>query len=142
MELNGALSNPVETDRAVLARLTAVREALLREAKAMPERGQRMLPARARPLRAAVEAIVMRSTEPVRVRDVCVALTELGFEPLQPHAVRKTLHDGSRSAKPRFRRVGWGLYESAVTETDSTVTQPQRLLEAAVYSGRHRRSNA
>jgi hypothetical protein len=120
MELNGALSNPVETDNGQLARLTAVRETLLREARATPELEPRVLPARGHPVRAAVEAIVRQSREPLRVRDVCVALAELGFERLHPDSVRKTLHDGSRSAKPRFRRVGWGLYESALTEPDST----------------------
>jgi hypothetical protein len=120
VELNGALSNPLERDKDLLARLTATRATLLRETEALSEHEPRVLPARAHPVRAAVEGIVSRSTEPRRVRDVCAALVELGFEPLHPDSVRKTLHDGSRSAKPRFRRVGWGLYENAVTEADST----------------------
>ena len=31
--------------------------------------------------------------------------------PFDKASVRKTLHDGSRGQKPRFRRIGWGLYE-------------------------------
>ena len=38
---------------------------------------------------------------------------ERGVGPFDKASVRKTLHDGSRGASPLYRRIGWGLYESA-----------------------------
>ena len=62
-------------------------------------------------VQAVVGAIVEAAGRPLRVRDVCAELAERGIGPFDKASVRKTLHNGSRSEIPRFRRAGWGLYE-------------------------------
>jgi hypothetical protein len=47
----------------------------------------------------------------VSVRDVCARLEAAGVVDYEKASVRKALHDGSRSAVRRYKRVGWGLYE-------------------------------
>ena len=72
-----------------------------------------MLRPRPVPVQALVEAFVRSAGRPVRVKDVCTALEGQGVGSFDKAAVRKTLHDGTRSAVPRFRRIGWGVYETA-----------------------------
>ncbi len=62
-----------------------------------------------------MEAFVRSAGRPVRVREVCAALEAQGVGSFDKAAVRKTLHDGTRATIPRFRRIGWGFYETAST---------------------------
>lgn len=116
MELNGALSNPRPTPEGSLANLCELRKRLLaRPRDTMCEVGLRSRPV---PVQALVEAFVRSTGRPVRVREVCVALTAQGVGSFDKAAVRKTLHDGARATVPRFRRIGWGLYETVSTTSE------------------------
>jgi hypothetical protein len=64
-------------------------------------------------VQAAVEDIVAAAGHPMRVSDICAELAVRRIGPFDKGSVRKTLHEGSRGATPRFRRIGWGLYEHA-----------------------------
>jgi hypothetical protein len=111
MELNGALSNPRPTPEGSLASLCQLRKRLLEQSRD----GLRDVELRPRPVpvQALVEAFVRSTRRPVRVREVCEALEAQGVGSFDKAAVRKTLHDGTRATVPRFRRIGWGLYETA-----------------------------
>ena len=109
MELSGTLSNPSQPLETGLERFAALARELLRRNPASRNAGS--VGPRGVPVQAVVEEIVRSAGRPLRVRDVCAALEERGLEPFDKAAIRKTLHDGSRAIRPRYRRVGWGLYE-------------------------------
>jgi len=111
MELNGALSNPRATLESSLAALTdLLGELRQRDRRKAPREALRPRPV---PVQASVQAIVEAAGRPIRVRDVCIELAARGIGPFDRASVRKTLYDGSRGPRPRYRRIGWGLYEHA-----------------------------
>ena len=111
MELNGALSNPRVALEGWLESLAGLHGELRRLAAA--ERARPRLRPRAMRVQAAVEAIVEEAGRPMRVRDICAELAKCRAGAFDKASVRKTLNNGSHGEKPRFRRIGWGLYEHA-----------------------------
>ena len=111
MELSGALSNPQAALQGSLTDLCALVRRLRRRPRDLGR--VRTLPDRPVHVQALVCEFVRSQADPVRVRDICEALVKQGLPSFDKASVRKTLHDGSRGRNPRFRRVGWGLYESA-----------------------------
>jgi len=109
MELNGALSNPLEKGKRPLIRLANV-VCELRRREAPP--AQTPVSPRREPIRAAAIAVVEAAEHPVRVNEVCAALRAQGLTP-NVASVRKALHDRSRGKAARLQRVGHGLYASA-----------------------------
>jgi len=110
MELNGALSNPLETDKNPLNRL----EKLVRElvGRAPNAASGPVRPRRCAPIRGAVEAVVKQSAQPMRVGDVSAALLAQGHD-TNKASIRKALHDRPRGPAPRLLRIGHGLYTGA-----------------------------
>ena len=110
MELNGALWNPLESDKTSLARLYRLVRALRRQEVVSvrePLRSRREL------IGAAAEGIVRGTDRPLRVADVCSELRAQGRD-VNTASVRKALHDRSRGPAPRLQRVGHGLYTASV----------------------------
>jgi hypothetical protein len=108
MELSGALSNPQATLETPLEQVRDLADEL-RQRLPKPTRQ----PLRPKPVsvHAAVMAIVEAAGRPMRVRDICAQLDTLNIGDFDKAAVRKSLNERSRGPNPRFRRVGWGLYE-------------------------------
>ena len=69
------------------------------------------------------EQILDEAVRPLRVRDVVSALAELTDMCHDPASVRKALHDGTRADVPRFHRVGWGLYASAIGRQEAVASR-------------------
>ena len=110
MELNGALSNPLESSKNPLERLRCmVRELLGRTpiATSAPVR-----PRRRPSIRAAVEEVTLHARAPIRAADVHAALAAQGHD-ANKDSIRKALHDRTRGPAARLRRVGHGLYARA-----------------------------
>jgi len=110
MELNGALSNPLESSKNPLERLVKLACELL--ARTPNRASDPVRPRRRPPIRGAVEAIVKQASAPMRVGDVHAALLEQGRD-ANKASIRKALHDRSRGPAPRLLRVGHGLYKGA-----------------------------
>ena len=110
VELNGALSNAQATLESSLRRLLDLSRDILQKPPGRVLHDIRPRPAR---VQAAVDAVVRSASLPIRVRDVCQAIEQLGIGPFDKASVRKTLHEGTRGTEPRFRRIAWGLYEPA-----------------------------
>ena len=114
MELNGALSNPLSTDK---DRLNRLGRAVCGLRRTQPTPTGAPLNRRGRSLQAAVVGVVEAANRPLRVADVYDALRAEGFRSNRA-SVRKALHDRSRGKAPRLRRVGYGLYGPAATTAD------------------------
>ena len=110
MELNGALWNPLQSDKGSLTRLhKRVRELRRQEVATVPE----SLRPRRKLIGAAAEEIVRGADSPLRVADICAELRAQGRN-VHTASVRKALHDRSRGPAPRLQRVGRGLYTASV----------------------------
>jgi len=107
MELNGALWNPLESNKNPLERLRELVCELT--GRAPSPASEPVRPRLRRPIRAAVEAVVNQASTPMRVNDVYAALLAQGYD-ANKASIRKALHDRSRGPAPRLRRVGHGLY--------------------------------
>jgi len=110
MELNGALSNP----QAALE-LGAL---LKRKAGLLLRRGHALHHARIAPRTASVASTVYKilseATTPMRVKAIHRACEDELGRPVSWSTVKTCLSDHSRGARPRFQRVGHGLYASPV----------------------------
>lgn len=124
MEDNGARSNPLAAFETSLERVARVVDA--RRATSAERLEPRAVPPRAVRIQAEVEAVVRAATRPVRVREVCAALDAAGVSGYNKASVRKTLHDESFQPTPRYRRVGWGLYESIAASPSPASFQIER----------------
>jgi hypothetical protein len=106
MELNGALSNP-QVPLELGALLEQKAELLLRRRRALYH-------SRIAPRRASVASIVYKviseTANPMRTKDIHRACEDELGRPVSWSAVKTCLCDHSRGARPRFRRVGHGLY--------------------------------
>ena len=107
MELNGALSNPLEKGKTALARLhKLVCDLSGRRAQSLTPLP---LPPRREPLGVAAEAVVRAADRPVRVAEVSAALGSAGYQ-FEASAVRKVLHARASGSRSQLCRVGFGLY--------------------------------
>lgn len=110
MELNGALSNPqVPLELGTL--LEQKTELLLRRKHALHR--PRIAP-RTASVASTVYKIVSEAPTPMRAKDIHRACeNELG-RPVSWSTVKTCLSDHSRGVRPRFERVGHGLYARPV----------------------------
>ena len=108
MELNGARSNPragVE-----LVRLGALHDELLRRASVEP-REPRPAPAKVSPVLETVIRVLERAGKPIQAREIHAAAEQLAGEPLLWTSVKAALAAGASGQRPRFQRVGHGIYQ-------------------------------
>jgi hypothetical protein len=110
MELSGALSNPSTTDKAVLRGLSERRAALPTRAKDQAPSPRAPVPRRTDLLRLAADALQLAG-RPMTLTEmyssVCIVL---GRE-LDRRALRSALSANVLCTKPRFRRIGRGIYD-------------------------------
>ncbi len=106
MELNGALSNPLENHKNPLERLHCVVADLLR--KGLKEHESRPLPKRPGKIAEAVRAVVGLCEEPVRMVEIHAAVESRLGEPVSRGTVKQDLSAGV--ARGEYVRVGRGRY--------------------------------
>ena len=110
MELNGARSNPrvgVE-----LSRLGELHDYLLRKALANPQAPRSVL-AKVSPVLETVIRVLEQAGKPMQAREIHAAAEQLAGEPLLWKSVKAALSAGVTGERPRFLRVGHGVYEIA-----------------------------
>ncbi len=110
MEDNGARSNPQA--RVELARLGELHGRLLRKAAVNPTQ-PRPVPLRASPVLETVARVLERSGRPMQACEIHAAAEQLIGESLRWTSVKAALANGVTGGRPRFRRVRYGVYESA-----------------------------
>jgi hypothetical protein len=106
MELNGALSNPLENHKDPLARLRCVVGALLGRASDKPESPQ--IRARTGKVSEAVRAVVALRHEPIRMVEIHAAVKLLLGEPVSRGTLKQDLSAGV--ARGEYVRVARGCY--------------------------------
>jgi hypothetical protein len=111
MELNGALSNPLQSHKDLhLERLEAVKsEALGRERS--PNRPSRRISRRQGSVLTAVTTLLATAAEPMRVRDIHAAVEQLLDDPISYSAVKEALSAHARGPDQRFQRRRRGYYQ-------------------------------
>jgi hypothetical protein len=112
LELTGALSNP--RPGVELSRLSSVHERLLQKAAANPLE-PRPVPSATPSVLKCVSLVLEQSDQPMRASEIFKAACNLAGAPLLWSTVRSTLSAGSKGDSSRFRRLGWGIYESVRT---------------------------
>jgi hypothetical protein len=115
LELNGARSNPrlaVE-----LSRLGVLHDELLRRDFANP-REPRPVPAKVSPVLETVTLVLELAERPMRACEIHAAACELDGAPLRWTSVKAALSAGVTGKRPRFRRVGHGVYETTESMSD------------------------
>jgi len=110
--LNGALSNPFVTDKALLIRLGQLQKKLLINASEHP-RQPRNPPGRRPPVLQLVTSVLEAANGPLRASEVHAAASELHGSPLLWPSVKEALSAYTIGGDRRFRRVGHGLYKLA-----------------------------
>jgi hypothetical protein len=111
MELNGALSNPLASDKNLhLAGLAAAKSDIsIREPT--PGRPSRRLPRRQGSVLAAVGSALEVVGTPMRVSEIHRAVEHLLGSPVAYSSVKEALSAHTRGADRRFRRIRRGCYE-------------------------------
>jgi len=111
MELNGALSNPLQSHKDLhLEGLEAVKsEALGRESG--PNRPSKGISRRQGSILAAVTSLLATAAEPMRVRDIHTAVEELFGAHVAYSSVKDALSAHTRGPDQRFRRNRHGYYQ-------------------------------
>ncbi len=112
VDLSGAFSNPFETDKSLLIRLSKLQEELLRNASAH-RREPREAPTRRPPVLELITRVLEQTDRPMRACEIHTAAVELHGGPLRWHSVREALSAYTKGGDRRFRRVGYGIYELA-----------------------------
>jgi hypothetical protein len=110
MELNGAFSNPFETYKSLLGRLSDLHQRLLERAVLSPRRPRRAPPKRV-PVLETVTQVLEQAGEPMRARAIHAAAERRLGEPLRWSSVRGVLSAYTIGGDGRFRRIGHGRYE-------------------------------
>jgi hypothetical protein len=110
MELNGALSNHVTDYK--LSKLGAICTRLLRKAAVNPLE-LRPAPVEQPSVVGFVLLALEQSERPMRATEIFEAACKLADERLVWSTVKSALSAGSKGERPRFRRIGWGVYEAA-----------------------------
>ena len=108
MELNGARSNP--RLQVQLSRLSAIHERLLATAAAGPLE-PRPAPPRPSPVLETITLVLARAGQPMRAGQIHAATKQLAGEPLLWTSVKAALAAGASGQRPRFQRVGHGIYQ-------------------------------
>jgi hypothetical protein len=112
MELNGALSNPFVSDKALLIQLHELRRILLQkaaEAPLTPRSGA--APRKRTPVLATVTHVLEQARGPMRASEIYAAASELHGNPLRWPSVKDALSAYTRGGDRRFRRIRRGVYE-------------------------------
>jgi len=105
-----ARSNPQL--RVELARLSLIHEQLLASAAARP-RAPRPAPPRPSPVLETITLVLARAGQPIRACQIHAAAKQLAGEPLLWTSVKAALAAGTSGQRPRFQRVGHGVYQLA-----------------------------
>jgi hypothetical protein len=130
MELNGALSNPLASDKHLqIAGLVAAKNDISIPEPAL-ERGSRRLPRRQGSVLAAVTSALELAGTAMRVGEIHAAVEQLLGEAVFYSSVKEALSAHARDRDRRFRRVRRGWYE--LLEPD---IQASRGCEGAMFSG-------
>ncbi len=112
MELNGARSNPFTSGKDLLAQLTELHRRLLDRAATSP-REPRQAPSKVSPVLETVTLVLQRAGQPMRVHEIHAAAKQLAGAPLLWTSVKAALAAGASGQRPRFQRVGHGIYQLA-----------------------------
>jgi hypothetical protein len=112
MELNGALSNPFETDKSLLIRRNQLQRRLPEKALARP-RQPRPAPISSSPVLEAVTLVLELAARPMRASEIYGAADERLGRPLRWSSVKGVLSAYPLGGDHRFRRLSRGVYELA-----------------------------
>ena len=110
MELNGALSNPLERSKSLLRPLIELHPILLGRAAETP-RQPRPAPPKGAPVLEAVTSVLGRSSAPMRTIEIHAAAEELLGRPLLRSSVRGILSAHTLGSGHHFNRLRRGVYE-------------------------------
>jgi hypothetical protein len=111
MDLNGALSNPLTSDKRLkMARLSTLWSDISIDGR-MLDRPTGRFPRRQGSVLAAVTRILRNAPGPLRVRDIHASVEELVGEPVPYSTVKDALSAHSGRGDYRFRRTRHGCYE-------------------------------
>ena len=109
MELNGALSNPLVSDKSRLAKLAALKQRAL---------GRMTAPEKVPPIRrrqgavlASVTTVLEGAGQPMFVREIHAAVEERLGEPVPFSSVKDALSAHTHRRNGRFRRIHRGCYD-------------------------------
>ncbi len=108
VELNGALSNPLERDKVL--QLRQFLETIL--TKKRRRRKESTVPPRLSELREVVVQILELADRPMRKAEVHLACEQLLGRSVQPNTVKNCLHRNSRGDRAIFKKVDRGQYET------------------------------
>jgi hypothetical protein len=110
MELNGALSNPFETDKRPLIRASTLCQRLLDGALRSPPKPHPRSP-RPVPLHQVVTLVLAEVGRPIRVGEIHAAAEQRLDQHLLRNSLKAALAAGAGLDTPRFRRACRGVYE-------------------------------
>jgi hypothetical protein len=112
MELNGALSNPLASNKRLhMARVAAAESDISLRKQAPPDRRQQRLPRRQGSVLAAVTRVLEQASTPVRAGEIHMVVEELLGERVAYSTVKDALSAHSGRDDHRFRRTRHGCYE-------------------------------
>jgi hypothetical protein len=111
MELNGALSNPLASDKHLQMVRLAVLKSDISIGEWVSDRPSQRLPRRQGSVLAAVTSILENSAEPMRVRDIHRAVEALLGGPVPYSSAKDALASHAHGEDRRFRRTRRGSYE-------------------------------
>ena len=110
MELDGARSNPLASDKNELARLGGLHRRLLHKAATSP-RQLHPAPPKASPVLETVTLVLKRAGGPMRAREIHAAAEQLAGDTLHWTSVKAALAAGTRGPSPPFQRIRHGVYQ-------------------------------
>jgi hypothetical protein len=110
MEINGALSNPFTTDKALLCDLSERRAALTSRAQDQALLPRPPAPRRTDLLRVAADALQLAG-RPMTLTEIYSSVCVVLGRELDRSALKSALSANVLCTKPRFRRIRRGIYE-------------------------------
>jgi hypothetical protein len=111
MELNGALSNPLTSDKNLQIERVVVTKAALLKRKRAPNRPDPRLPRRQGTVVTAATRVLAGAEQPLRVREIHATVEELLGAPVPYSTVKEALSAHARTEGGRIRRIRRGYYE-------------------------------
>jgi hypothetical protein len=118
MELNGALSNPLQTDKGLLRGLAKLHGELSKAALRLSQQGDgpesrtlRQIPLRAGAVQNTVIKALANAKRPLRAREIHAAAEQLAGGPLSWNTVKDCLHKNARRPDSPIQRVSHGRYQ-------------------------------
>jgi len=112
MELNGALSNPLASDKGGLARLAAVKQRAL--GRLPVTEGVRLTGRRQGAVLASVTTVLDCADQPLGVQEIHAAVEEFLGGPVPVSSIKQALSAHAGRGDGRFRRIRRGCHEPAV----------------------------